>query len=208
DHIGLAVGGGVGLQVGIVRRLAERIDRVLDQSTEARPAGYLARALGQARRIGQLGETGVGIGGNARCGHRRSPDQDLRISIVRWIMRREAPMTLMLASWERWASRRSVISTSELTFGYLTLPLASAAGWPGSCLTRKSDGSVLTRPSATVCGSIARASAERDVLRLDRAVEFGTERRDFAAIRFGSRLGRRRIGVGDVLGDDPHAAGL
>ena len=43
------------------------------------------------------------------------------------------------SSSRAWASRMSVISTIELTFGYLTLPEASAAGLPGSCLMRNDD---------------------------------------------------------------------
>ena len=68
--------------------------------------------------------------------------QALRMSIVRWIMRRVAPITLILASYDRWASRMSVISISALTFGYLTLPLLSADGCPGSYLMRKAELSV------------------------------------------------------------------
>ena len=51
----------------------------------------------------------------------------------------------------------SVISTSALTLGYFTLPFASALGCPGSCLMRKSDGSVRTRPSVTTGTSSARS---------------------------------------------------
>src|SRR5581483_9429527 len=58
-----------------------------------------------------------------------------------------------------WASRRSVISTSELTFGYLTLPFWSAAGWPGSYLIRNSDWSVRTGPSATTLASSVRSTS-------------------------------------------------
>src|SRR6185369_11598313 len=57
----------------------------------------------------------------------------------------------------------SVISISGLTLGYLTLPLASAAGLPGSFLTRKSDRSVRTLPSVTVRASSERSSAEEKV---------------------------------------------
>src|SRR4051812_28534440 len=57
----------------------------------------------------------------------------------------------------------SVISISGLTLGYLTLPLASAAGLPGSFLTRKSDRSVRTLPSVTVRASSERSSAEENV---------------------------------------------
>src|SRR5712691_5625804 len=62
----------------------------------------------------------------------------------------------------------SVISISGLMLGYLTLPLASAAGWPGSCLTRKADGSVRTGPSATMRASSARSISERKVAILRR----------------------------------------
>src|SRR6186713_492796 len=51
----------------------------------------------------------------------------------------------------------SVISTSEFTFGYFTLPAASAAGWPGWCLDRKSVGSVRSRPMVTTRASSVRS---------------------------------------------------
>src|SRR5258708_39232722 len=57
----------------------------------------------------------------------------------------------------------SVISTNGLTLGYFTLPLASAAGLPGSCLTRNADWSGRTFPSATVLASSERSSAEENV---------------------------------------------
>src|SRR5665647_3633178 len=57
----------------------------------------------------------------------------------------------------------SVISISELTLGNLTLPAASAAGLPGSCLTRNADGSGLILPSVTVLASSVRSSAEENV---------------------------------------------
>src|SRR3954471_2308436 len=62
----------------------------------------------------------------------------------------------------------SVISTSGLTFGYLTLPAASAAGLPGSFLTRNADWSLRTRPIVMVLASSERSSAE---------VKLGTLRR-------------------------------
>src|SRR5438132_2416786 len=54
----------------------------------------------------------------------------------------------------------SVISISGLTLGYFTLPSASAAGLPGSFLTRNAVWSVRTRPSDTVLASSERSSAE------------------------------------------------
>src|SRR6476660_4515990 len=57
----------------------------------------------------------------------------------------------------------SVISTSGLTLGYFTLPLASAAGLPGSCLIRNADWSGRTFPSDTVFASSVRSSAEENV---------------------------------------------
>src|SRR3954465_13189487 len=57
----------------------------------------------------------------------------------------------------------SVISTSGLTLGYLTLPAASAAGLPGSCLTRNADGSGRTLPSATTLASSVRSSWAENV---------------------------------------------
>src|SRR5262249_39315019 len=57
----------------------------------------------------------------------------------------------------------SVISTSVLTLGYLTLPAASAAGWPGWYLTWKSVWSLRTGPSATTRASSERSSSERNV---------------------------------------------
>src|SRR5882724_373277 len=57
----------------------------------------------------------------------------------------------------------SVISTSGLTLGNFTLPLASALGWPGSYFTRNCDESVLILPSATTRASSARSKAERKV---------------------------------------------
>src|SRR5437763_17045244 len=57
----------------------------------------------------------------------------------------------------------SVISTSGLTFGYLTLPAASAAGLLGSCLTRNADWSVLILPSVTTLASSVRSSADENV---------------------------------------------
>src|SRR4029453_16120505 len=57
----------------------------------------------------------------------------------------------------------SVISTSGLTFGYLTLPAASAAGLLGSCLTRNADWSGLTLPSVTTRASSERSSADENV---------------------------------------------
>src|ERR1700738_535205 len=50
----------------------------------------------------------------------------------------------------------SVISISELTFGYLTLPAASAAGLFGSCLTRNADVSGRTLPRVTTFASSVR----------------------------------------------------
>jgi len=41
----------------------------------------------------------------------------VRIESVRWIIRRVAVMTLRFASYERWASRMSVISISGFTLG-------------------------------------------------------------------------------------------
>src|SRR6267154_1701262 len=57
----------------------------------------------------------------------------------------------------------SVISIRELTFGYLTLPLASAAGLLGSYLTRNAEASGLTLPSATTLASRVRSSSEENV---------------------------------------------
>src|SRR5882757_2565696 len=57
----------------------------------------------------------------------------------------------------------SVISTSGLTLGYFTLPLASAAGLPGSCLIRNADWSGRTFPSDTVFASSVRSSSEENV---------------------------------------------
>ena len=57
----------------------------------------------------------------------------------------------------------SVISTTEFTLGYLTLPVASAAGLLGSYLTRKLDWSGLILPSVTTCASSVRSSAEENV---------------------------------------------
>ena len=57
----------------------------------------------------------------------------------------------------------SVISTTEFTLGYLTLPVASAAGLFGSYLVRKLDWSGLIRPSVTTCASSVRSSAEEKV---------------------------------------------
>src|SRR5262245_2834315 len=57
----------------------------------------------------------------------------------------------------------SVISTSGLTLGYFTLPLASAEGWPGSYFTRNCELSVLILPSATTRAPSARSMAERKV---------------------------------------------
>jgi hypothetical protein len=85
------------------------------------------------------------------------------MSSVRWIMRRVALMMLRLASYERCASRMSVISTSGLTFGYLTLPAASAAGLLGSCLMRNADWSARTLPSVTTRASSDRSSADENV---------------------------------------------
>src|SRR5215467_5662159 len=51
----------------------------------------------------------------------------------------------------------SLISTSGLTLGYFTLPLASAEGWPGSYFTRNCEESVLIVPSATTRASSARS---------------------------------------------------
>src|SRR5262249_61285687 len=57
----------------------------------------------------------------------------------------------------------SVISTSGLTLGYFTLPLASADGWPGSYFTRNCELSVLILPSATTRAPSARSKAEPNV---------------------------------------------
>src|SRR6266436_7227843 len=57
----------------------------------------------------------------------------------------------------------SVISTTEFTLGYLTLPLASAAGLLGSYLTRKLDWSGLILPSVTTLASSVRSSSEENV---------------------------------------------
>src|SRR5215831_8787248 len=57
----------------------------------------------------------------------------------------------------------SVISTSGLTLGYFTLPLASAEGWPGSYFTRNCEESVLILPSATTRASSARSKLVRNV---------------------------------------------
>src|SRR5204863_7014812 len=57
----------------------------------------------------------------------------------------------------------SVISTSGLTLGYLTFPAASAAGLPGSCLTRNAEPSGRILPSATTFASSMRSSAEENV---------------------------------------------
>ena len=57
----------------------------------------------------------------------------------------------------------SVISITGLTLGYFTLPLASAAGLPGSCLMRKLELSGRMRPSATTRASSERSSVEENV---------------------------------------------
>src|SRR5260370_36886410 len=57
----------------------------------------------------------------------------------------------------------SVISISGLTLGYLTLPVASADGLPGSYLTRNAEVSVLILPRVTTLASSVRSSAEEKV---------------------------------------------
>src|ERR1700733_12405722 len=91
------------------------------------------------------------------------PVQDLRMLSVSEIIRRVALMTLRLASYDRCASRMSVISISGLTLGYLTLPAASAAGLPGSCLTRNADVSGRILPSVTTFAPSALSSSEEKV---------------------------------------------
>src|SRR5690348_6634563 len=57
----------------------------------------------------------------------------------------------------------SVNSITELTLGYLTLPLTSADGCPGSYFNRKSVLSVCTLPSSTSWVSSVRSSSLRKV---------------------------------------------
>src|SRR3978361_1566700 len=63
----------------------------------------------------------------------------------------------------------AVISISGLTFGYLTLPAASAAGLPGSFLMRNAEASGLTLPSDTTRASSDRSSSEEKVGAVRRA---------------------------------------
>src|SRR5262249_11921666 len=120
------------LRVGLASGLGDRFEGGLEHLAEALPASRLGRTadrLDQTTRrrlIAKARKLRVGIGRNSRCRHVCSPsDQPRRISRVRAIIRRVAPITLRLASYDRCASRRSVISTSGLTFGCFTLPLAS-----------------------------------------------------------------------------------
>src|SRR5262245_34559834 len=108
DHVGaarrrrpdLVVGGAAGLHHGAERVLEHRAKTAV----VALDARSLARAAG---RVGHAGERRIGIGGSA-CGWHSDPPPGLaptvsnaqarRMSSVRWIMRRVAPMTLRLAS--------------------------------------------------------------------------------------------------------------
>src|SRR5260370_5880946 len=55
------------------------------------------------------------------------------------------------------------ISTMELTLGYFTEPVWSAAGLAGSYFMRNADRSGATLPSATILASSVRSSAEEKV---------------------------------------------
>src|SRR3954469_3663405 len=94
-----------GLRLGIRfrARRADGAERVLEEGAEARA---LARRV--ADRLVEAAQPGGGIGdarylcigacGNSRCRHPPGPCQLRRMSRVRWIMRRVAPITLTLAS--------------------------------------------------------------------------------------------------------------
>src|SRR5262245_8546933 len=102
DDIRLAGNHRLLLGVRLAAGLDRGAERVLKQAAEARPVA-LAQGLAQTgRRIGHAGKARIGIGGGGGSGHGRTPwvvaAQALRISMARWIMRRVAPITLMLAS--------------------------------------------------------------------------------------------------------------
>src|SRR3954447_27055334 len=89
----------------------------------------------------------------------------------------------------------SVISMSGLTLGYLTLPLASAEGCPG----------LVFEPESARIGP---RGAEPDRTDVERAVQIGTKGGDLAPERISPGVARRRVGIGDVLGNEPHAPSL
>src|SRR5262245_29736992 len=110
DDVGVAGGHRLGLRVGGLARLHHAAERVLEQRSEAGIAAL--SGLGRpARRTGHAGERRIGIGGGTGGRHWSPPllrplarraarreDYARRMSSVRWIMRRVAPMTLRLAS--------------------------------------------------------------------------------------------------------------
>src|SRR5262249_29353272 len=152
---------GLRLGVRLGAGLAHRGERVLEHRAEARPrvaAGAADGLVDAGDRIGDLRHARIGACCDAGCGHGAS--QPFRMSRVRWIVARVAPMRWRFAWWERWASGRWVISISGLSLGYLTWPGASAAGLPGSCLILKSEVSGRTGPSATTRASSERSSCD------------------------------------------------
>src|SRR5262245_59507444 len=88
--------------IRLAASLERATERVLEQRTEARTIALAERLAQSGGRIGEAGKTRIGIGGGGWTGHGMGPGvvraQAFRMSMVRWIMRRVAPMTLMLAS--------------------------------------------------------------------------------------------------------------
>src|SRR5258708_764031 len=88
----------------------------------------------------------------------------------------------------------SVISTSGLTLGYLTLPEASAAGLLGSYLVRNADWSGRTLPSVTTLASSVRSRAEEKVGTLRREGSPGGGAAVESAVAMVSGITRMRPG--------------
>src|ERR1700733_2198210 len=104
DHVSLAAGHGRRLRVGFLRGFGDRVDDIFEHVAEIRPAvlRIAERVAQSAADLGRLvvnfRQCGIGIGGNGRRRHGLLSDQLLRMSMVRWSMRRVAVMTLRLAS--------------------------------------------------------------------------------------------------------------
>ena len=89
------------LGVGLAAGIGHGAERILEHRTEILAALLASRSdrLGEAGAgIGDARDGRIGIGSSGWAGHGAGSDQTLRMSRVRWIMRRVAPMTLMLAS--------------------------------------------------------------------------------------------------------------
>ena len=99
DDVAFSGGHRMRLGVGLPAGLEHVAGGGAQQFAEARASVRLAdRPPKIGGRVGETRKAGIGTGSSRRRRHDSVPRQIFRISSVRWIMRRVAPMTLMLAS--------------------------------------------------------------------------------------------------------------